>query len=145
MLWSSTSRLSTELTIYDNLYTIFEKQDKCLYQVTSNSVRGQLAHSNIFMVCNLVCINKMNYSELRQLALQPRVSYFVMKISINVNLQININENIQMCRMVRGTCNNAYARIQLHVYMRIQIGRHTWIVRCRFSDNDCLLIRLQSI
>ena len=39
--------------------------------------------------------------------------------------------------MPHGTC-----KMQLHlpVYMRIQRGRHTWIVMCRFNDNDCLII-----
>ena len=71
ILCQSTSRNLRELKIHDNIYPNYEKYDNicnCLYfrvyQFTCNSVNNLRIQVYICMVCNLVCINKMKYSEL---------------------------------------------------------------------------------
>ena len=138
MLWSSTSRLFIELTIHDSLYPIYEKQDNICSSLSFRVYMLHVTQSTTRAFEYIYGVKLSLYSKLRQ---NYRVNDFVMKksINININYQININENSQMCRMVSGICN-MFTHIFNNMYMRIQSGRHSWIVMCRLSDNDCLII-----
>ena len=76
---------------------------------TKLSVTQSTTHSFEYILCCVIQFVHVYY-ELRQ---HYRVNDFVMKKKINENLQINLNENTLMCRMLSETC--------LHVYMQIQI------------------------